>query len=358
MLGSCATPTDSGLLYIGLDACVEPWTCALCNLTCGAALNSAMAHIASELHYTKKLSAAHLPAAKEKYNRWNATAFVALPQERSEASTIEALLSEHSFVDIFRALHPNATFCFLTLAVLAPPLDLWSPHPYYLDPLYHLLWAFRLRSLHLQYPYPLYPNRRALRLQHHHQPPDWTKCTSPPPSRTDSHGFVLGSDGVLAGGSVGGLASGSVGGLAGALVSGSDGGSVCVLACGSVGGLAGSLVGGFVGGSVGGSIGGLADGSVGGSSDARAGGSVGGSVYSHPCVLAGPLARVLVGPSAGLLARVLAGPSAGPSVGKLASAFLSCALAALVGARYCELATGRWCVRNVHDATGGSKGSS
>ncbi|CAI5488900.1 unnamed protein product [Closterium sp. Naga37s-1] len=82
LLGSRATPAafrnDPGLLYIGLDVDVEPWTCALCNLTCGAALDSAMAHIASELQAAKKLSA-HLPAAKEKYIGWKVMAFVALP---------------------------------------------------------------------------------------------------------------------------------------------------------------------------------------------------------------------------------------------------------------------------------------
>ncbi|CAI5530434.1 unnamed protein product [Closterium sp. Naga37s-1] len=76
---ACSLPQRPGLLYIGLDADVEPWTCALCNLTCGAALDSAMAHIASELHAAKKISAAHLPAAKEKYTGWKAVAFVALP---------------------------------------------------------------------------------------------------------------------------------------------------------------------------------------------------------------------------------------------------------------------------------------
>ncbi|CAI5460317.1 unnamed protein product [Closterium sp. Yama58-4] len=83
-LGSRAAPAafrnDPGMLYIGLDADVEPWTCALCNLTCGAALDSAMAHIASEPYVAKKLSAAHLPAAKEKYTGWKAMTFVALPQ--------------------------------------------------------------------------------------------------------------------------------------------------------------------------------------------------------------------------------------------------------------------------------------
>ncbi|CAI5522801.1 unnamed protein product [Closterium sp. Naga37s-1] len=83
VLGSRAAPAafrnDPGLLSIGLDADFEPWTCALCKLTCGTALDSAMAHIASGQHASKKLAAAHVPDAKEKYTGWKAMAFVALP---------------------------------------------------------------------------------------------------------------------------------------------------------------------------------------------------------------------------------------------------------------------------------------
>ncbi|CAI5965721.1 unnamed protein product [Closterium sp. NIES-65] len=70
---------DPGLLHINLDTYVESWTCALCNLICSAALDSTMTHIASKLHSSKKLSPAHLPATKEKYTGWKATAFMALP---------------------------------------------------------------------------------------------------------------------------------------------------------------------------------------------------------------------------------------------------------------------------------------
>ncbi|CAI7773053.1 unnamed protein product [Closterium sp. NIES-54] len=49
ILGNHAAPTtfrnDPGLIYIGLDDKVETWTCALCDFTYGAALDSAMVHI-------------------------------------------------------------------------------------------------------------------------------------------------------------------------------------------------------------------------------------------------------------------------------------------------------------------------
>ncbi|CAI5471443.1 unnamed protein product [Closterium sp. Yama58-4] len=76
ILGNHAAPTtlsnDPGLIYIGLDEKVEPWTCALCDFTCGAALDSAMLHIQSELHASRVKATAHLPAAKEAYGPWRA----------------------------------------------------------------------------------------------------------------------------------------------------------------------------------------------------------------------------------------------------------------------------------------------
>ncbi|CAI5465918.1 unnamed protein product [Closterium sp. Yama58-4] len=78
---------DPGLLYIGLDVEVEPWTCVLCNFACGPALDSAMAHMASEAHTANLRASAKGPAAKIKYSNWRALTFVAIPQ-------IAAFLSE------------------------------------------------------------------------------------------------------------------------------------------------------------------------------------------------------------------------------------------------------------------------
>ncbi|CAI5977851.1 unnamed protein product [Closterium sp. NIES-65] len=76
LLGTHAAPTafrnDPGLLYIGLDDWVEYWTCALCDFTCGAALNSAMEHIQSNLHATRVKASAHRPAAKDDFGPWRA----------------------------------------------------------------------------------------------------------------------------------------------------------------------------------------------------------------------------------------------------------------------------------------------
>ncbi|CAI5959364.1 unnamed protein product [Closterium sp. NIES-65] len=76
LLGTHAAPTafrnDPGLLYIGLDDWVEYWTCALCDFTCGAALDSAMEHIQSYLHATRVKASAHRPAAKDDFGPWRA----------------------------------------------------------------------------------------------------------------------------------------------------------------------------------------------------------------------------------------------------------------------------------------------
>ncbi|CAI5522806.1 unnamed protein product [Closterium sp. Naga37s-1] len=71
---------DPGFLFIGLDTDVEPWTCVLCNFTCGPALDSAMAHMASEAHTSNLRAAAKGPAAKEKYSNWRALTFLTTPQ--------------------------------------------------------------------------------------------------------------------------------------------------------------------------------------------------------------------------------------------------------------------------------------
>ncbi|CAI5530247.1 unnamed protein product [Closterium sp. Naga37s-1] len=75
-LGNHAAPTafgnDPGLLYIGLGDWVEYWTCALCDFTCGAALDSAMEHIQSDLHVNRVKASAHRPAAKEEFGPWRA----------------------------------------------------------------------------------------------------------------------------------------------------------------------------------------------------------------------------------------------------------------------------------------------
>ncbi|CAI5512089.1 unnamed protein product [Closterium sp. Naga37s-1] len=76
ILGNHAAPTtfrnDPGLLYVGLDDKVETWTCALCDFTCGAALDSAMVHIQSAMHTSRVKAMAHRPAAKEAFGPWSA----------------------------------------------------------------------------------------------------------------------------------------------------------------------------------------------------------------------------------------------------------------------------------------------
>ncbi|CAI5483032.1 unnamed protein product [Closterium sp. Yama58-4] len=75
-LGNHAAPTafsnDPGLLYIGLGDWIKYWTCTLCDFTCGAALDSAMEHIHSDLHVTRVKASAHRPAAKEEFGPWRA----------------------------------------------------------------------------------------------------------------------------------------------------------------------------------------------------------------------------------------------------------------------------------------------
>ncbi|CAI5503453.1 unnamed protein product [Closterium sp. Naga37s-1] len=75
-LGNHAAPTafgnDPSLLYIGLGDWVEYWTCALCDFTCGAALDSAMEHIQSDLHVNRVKASAHRPTAKEEFGPWRA----------------------------------------------------------------------------------------------------------------------------------------------------------------------------------------------------------------------------------------------------------------------------------------------
>ncbi|CAI5954267.1 unnamed protein product [Closterium sp. NIES-65] len=66
---------DPVLLNISSHSCswthdVEVWTCSLCDFDCGLALDSAMYHIASEIHRKRLQESAHLPAVKEKYGAW------------------------------------------------------------------------------------------------------------------------------------------------------------------------------------------------------------------------------------------------------------------------------------------------
>ncbi|CAI5966875.1 unnamed protein product [Closterium sp. NIES-64] len=70
---------DPGLLFIGLETEIEPWTCVLCNFACGPALDSAMVHMASEAHTSNLRAAAKGPAAKEKYSNWRALTFLDIP---------------------------------------------------------------------------------------------------------------------------------------------------------------------------------------------------------------------------------------------------------------------------------------
>ncbi|CAI5996302.1 unnamed protein product [Closterium sp. NIES-64] len=63
LLGNHAALTafrnDPGLLYIGLDDWVKYWTCTPCDFTYGAALDSAMEHIQSDLHATRVKASDH-----------------------------------------------------------------------------------------------------------------------------------------------------------------------------------------------------------------------------------------------------------------------------------------------------------
>ncbi|CAI5963659.1 unnamed protein product [Closterium sp. NIES-65] len=44
---------DPGLLLIGMEYAVEPWTCSLCDFVCGPALDSALDHLRSAEHVSK-----------------------------------------------------------------------------------------------------------------------------------------------------------------------------------------------------------------------------------------------------------------------------------------------------------------
>ncbi|CAI5532102.1 unnamed protein product [Closterium sp. Naga37s-1] len=76
ILGNHTTPTafhnDPSLIYIGLDDMVKYWTCALCDFTCGAALDNAMDHIQSDLHATRVKASVRRPAAREAIGPWRA----------------------------------------------------------------------------------------------------------------------------------------------------------------------------------------------------------------------------------------------------------------------------------------------
>ncbi|CAI5508627.1 unnamed protein product, partial [Closterium sp. Naga37s-1] len=78
---------DPGLLFIGTDLDVEPWTCVACNFVCGSALDSAQQHMESTQHRTQLLANAHKKAAKEKYLTWSFAAFL-------KEGGVEALLKQ------------------------------------------------------------------------------------------------------------------------------------------------------------------------------------------------------------------------------------------------------------------------
>ncbi|CAI6011458.1 unnamed protein product [Closterium sp. NIES-65] len=48
-----AVRADPGLLLIGMEYAVEPWTCSLCDFVCGPALDSALDHLRSAEHVSK-----------------------------------------------------------------------------------------------------------------------------------------------------------------------------------------------------------------------------------------------------------------------------------------------------------------
>ncbi|CAI5935439.1 unnamed protein product [Closterium sp. NIES-65] len=83
ILGAHAVPVsfcnDPGLLFIGLDSLVEPYTCVLCDFCCGKALDSAMSHMASGPHAAQLRTTSHLPPAKEKYSTWRALTLLEQP---------------------------------------------------------------------------------------------------------------------------------------------------------------------------------------------------------------------------------------------------------------------------------------
>ncbi|CAI5520216.1 unnamed protein product [Closterium sp. Naga37s-1] len=95
-LGARAAPTsvraDPGILLIGTDMSVEPWTCVLCDLVCGPTLDSALEQWPP--HSTAHvLGNAHKPAAKETYDTWSAAAF--LKDEKIAAFLKQMKLMSH-----------------------------------------------------------------------------------------------------------------------------------------------------------------------------------------------------------------------------------------------------------------------
>ncbi|CAI6007118.1 unnamed protein product [Closterium sp. NIES-65] len=95
-LGARAAPTsvraDPGILLIGTDMSVEPWTCVLCDLVCGSTLDSALEQWPP--HSTAHvLGNAHKPAAKETYDTWSAAAF--LKDEKIAAFLKQMKLMSH-----------------------------------------------------------------------------------------------------------------------------------------------------------------------------------------------------------------------------------------------------------------------
>ncbi|CAI5462252.1 unnamed protein product [Closterium sp. Yama58-4] len=104
LIGQQAAPVafkkDPGLLLIGVDLDVEVWTCVLCDFDCGLALDSAMYHIASDVHRNRMQESAHLPAAKDKYGAWKAATLLQLQR-------IAAFLHEPSPDRRLLTLHVN-----------------------------------------------------------------------------------------------------------------------------------------------------------------------------------------------------------------------------------------------------------
>ncbi|CAI5498407.1 unnamed protein product [Closterium sp. Naga37s-1] len=66
---------DPGLLFIGTDADVEPWTCVLCDFACGPVLDSALEHMTSARHRSQLLATANVTAPKETFYTWSFSAF-------------------------------------------------------------------------------------------------------------------------------------------------------------------------------------------------------------------------------------------------------------------------------------------
>ncbi|CAI5988000.1 unnamed protein product [Closterium sp. NIES-65] len=78
--GACAASNafraDPGLLFIGTDLDIEPWTCVSCNFECGPTLDSALKHMESAQHRAQLLANAHNTAAKETYLTWSFAALL------------------------------------------------------------------------------------------------------------------------------------------------------------------------------------------------------------------------------------------------------------------------------------------